>query len=164
MEKVFILFGSNQGDKLQFFRKAELLIQDRIGSIVMKSSLYQTAPWGFESDEEFLNQVVVVETSRDADSVMTDLLEFEKQLGRRRSSDQTGYQSRVIDLDILFFGDSIIDNDFLVVPHPRMIERRFVLQPLSEIVPGMIHPVFGITISEMLSNCKDKEAVKKLDL
>jgi 2-amino-4-hydroxy-6-hydroxymethyldihydropteridine diphosphokinase len=130
----------------------------------MKSSLYETAPWGFESKEEFLNQVVVVETSKEAEAVMSDLLEFERQLGRRRSSDQKGYQSRVIDLDILFFGDHIIEDDFLIVPHPRMSERRFVLQPLSEVVPSMIHPVFGITINEMLENCTDKEAVKRLDL
>ena len=161
-EKVFIILGSNIGDKKSYIDKACVEILEKIGSIEVYSSYYQTSPWGFQSDDEFLNRVICVQSKLTPNGIMETLLDIENKLGRVRLAKDEGYQSRTIDLDILLIDDLIIESELLVVPHPRMKERRFVLVPLSEIAGEYIHPKYKSTINYLLSICKDDEAVTKV--
>ena len=161
-KKVYIVLGSNIGDKKGYIDKAYSYIEDKIGFIRSKSSYYQTSPWGFDSDDEFLNRVIVVDCILKPNKIMYLLLEIENELGRVRDENKDGYQSRIIDLDILLIEDLIINNDLLVVPHPHMANRRFVLEPLSEIAGDFIHPVEQKSINHLLSICKDAEVAIKV--
>lgn len=154
MAKVVILSGSNSGNREFFLEAALELIQEKVGSLIDSSGLYETEPWGFEAEQNFLNQVWLVESTLEPLLVLQQLLQIEEQLGRVRDPDG-GYSSRVIDLDILYFDDLIIDLPELTVPHPRIQDRNFVLQPLCEILPDMIHPVFNKTNTELLAVCTD---------
>ena len=160
--KIYIILGSNIGDKRKHLDKACLEISDSIGSIETYSSFYQTSPWGFESNDEFLNRVICVNSKLDPNQIMSLLLDIENRLGRVRHLIDKGYQSRTIDLDILLIDDIIINNELLIVPHPRMIERRFVLIPLSEIAGNFIHPQIKRNINYLLNICKDEETVTKV--
>lgn len=160
--KVYIILGSNIGDKKSYIDKACVEISEKIGSIGLYSSYYQTSPWGFQSDDEFLNRVICVQSKLTPNYIMETLLEIENKLGRVRLAKDEGYQSRTIDLDILLIDDLIIESELLVVPHPRMKERRFVLVPLSEIAGEYIHPKYESTINYLLSICEDEEAVTKV--
>lgn len=155
MERCYILFGSNMGDKASIFEQACLLINNRCGTIVVTSSAYESEPWGFESDEWFLNRLIVLETELSPDTVMQYLLEIEAELGRVRHPEFSGYSSRTADLDILYFGDKIIHTDRLTVPHPRLHQRRFALLPLCEVIPDFVHPIFQLTQKELLEYCTD---------
>ena len=154
--------GSNIGDKRQFIDSASGEIISKIGRITKYSSFYQTSPWGFESEDEFVNKVICVKSDVEPLEVMIRLLEIENALGRERSDDVSGYHSRTIDLDILLIDDLILSTEKLIVPHPRMQERKFVLVPLNEIAADVIHPIAKMTISELLNSCSDKESVIKL--
>ncbi|WP_159517748.1 2-amino-4-hydroxy-6-hydroxymethyldihydropteridine diphosphokinase [Sunxiuqinia indica] len=160
MAKLFLLLGGNQGNRKQVFAKTLELIASTVGSIVKYSSVYETEPWGFESEDLFWNQAVIVETDLDPQAVLLQTQLIEKKLGRVRHSEQ--YCSRLIDLDLLFYDDQIIKNDELEIPHPRIAERRFVLQPLVEISPEFIHPTFNKTIAQLLDVCPDRLIVNKL--
>ena len=161
-KKVYIILGSNIGDKKNYIDNACIEISDSIGNIETYSSYYQTSPWGFESNDEFLNRVICVNSKLYPNEIMSLLLEIENRLGRVRHSIGKGYQSRTIDLDILLIDDLIINNESLIVPHPRMTERRFVLVPLSEIAGDFIHPQTRRSINHLLNICKDVEAVTKV--
>ena len=119
--------------------KAKKMIEESIGSVVSVSSVYETEPWGFESDNEFLNMVLCVETDLSPSGLLGRILMIESQLGRIRCENQ--YSSRNIDIDILLYNNEIVNEAALEIPHPRMHERRFVLVPLAEIAPELIHPV-----------------------
>lgn len=153
-----ILLGSNLGDKENTIDKAVEMIGERCGTIVEKSSLYETAPWGFVADNNFLNQVISIETVLDPHQLLMELMRIETVLGRIRH-DVEGYESRPIDLDILYYENKIINEDDLIIPHPRLHLRRFVLEPLSEIVPNFVHPVFKKTSLELLYECTDSSEV-----
>jgi len=159
---VYIILGSNIGDKKSYIDKACSIISEEIGMIVLYSSYYQTSPWGFQSDDEFLNRAICVKSSLEPSDVMKTLLSIETKLGRVRQIHDVGYQSRTIDLDILLIDDLIIETELLEVPHPRMKERRFVLKPLSEIAGEFVHPIYKSTISHLLSICTDNEKVIKV--
>ncbi len=161
-KKVYIVLGSNIGDKKGYIDKAYSYIEDKVGIVKSKSSYYQTSPWGFDSDDEFLNMVIVVESILKPNSIMNLLLEIENELGRVRDKRKEGYQSRIIDLDILLIDDLVIKNDLLIVPHPHMADRRFVLEPLSEIAGDFIHPIKQKSINHLLSICKDVEVAIKV--
>lgn len=161
-KKVYIILGSNIGDKKSYIDKSCLEIAKRIGDIELYSSYYQTSPWGFESKDEFMNRAIVVNTLLDPNVVMTVLLDIEGELGRVRNGTDKGYQSRTIDLDILLIDNLIIKNKLLVVPHPRMAERKFVLIPLAEIAGELVHPEAKISIKNLLSICEDVEDVTKV--
>ena len=158
-----MLFGSNQGDKDAIFAQACLLINNRCGRVVQVSAAYESEPWGFEADEWFLNRLIIVETELEPEAMMQQLLEIERELGRVRHAQAEGYTSRKADLDILYFGDRIVVSDSLIVPHPRLHQRRFVLLPLCELVPQFMHPVFHLTQAELLERCPDKSAVKRMN-
>jgi 2-amino-4-hydroxy-6-hydroxymethyldihydropteridine diphosphokinase len=160
MKTVFLGLGTNLGDRQKNLDQALDKIAEVIGIIVSRSSVYETEPWGFQSNDQFLNMVIRVETNLKPSGLLGRLLMIESLLGRLRDGKQ--YSSRIIDLDILLYGKQKIDTISLKIPHPRMHERRFVLIPLCEIAPDIVHPVFGKTISELLKECKNSGMVKKI--
>jgi 2-amino-4-hydroxy-6-hydroxymethyldihydropteridine diphosphokinase len=156
----YLLIGGNEADRPAALATARARIQAAAGPIRRCSSLYETAPWGKTDQADFLNQALQLETALDAPSLLTLLLGIEEQMGRIRLEK---YGARIIDIDILFFNDAILRQPGLVIPHPEMANRRFVLAPMEEIAPHYIHPVIGLSVRELLSNCPDPSAVKKLD-
>ena len=163
MERCFILFGSNMGDKNKIYAQACLLINNRCGRIVAQSSAYESEPWGFEAKEWFLNRLIVVETELEPEAMMRQLLDIEAELGRVRHPEAGGYTSRTADLDILYYGSRIVLTDSLTIPHPRLHQRRFVLLPLCEVVPEFVHPAFNMTQTELLKRCFDFSEVRKIE-
>ena len=160
--KVYIILGSNIGDKKSYIEKACKYIEVNIGNIELYSSYYQTSPWGFESNDEFMNRVICVASKLTPHTIMNTLLDIENTLGRVRNSDSIGYESRTIDLDILLIDDLVIDSETLIIPHPRMKLRKFVLIPLDEIAGDFIHPVDNNSIKYLLNICNDKEEVTRI--
>jgi 2-amino-4-hydroxy-6-hydroxymethyldihydropteridine diphosphokinase len=158
MNQAFLLIGGNLGDRELNMDRARKEIETRTGRIILASALYQTAAWGKTDQPDFLNQVLVVDTMLDAQTLLDRLLVTEQSMGRYR---QEKYGPRIIDLDILFFNDEIIETKLLQVPHPRLQDRRFALVPLAEIAGNKIHPVLGKTIDELLAICPDTLPVYK---
>jgi 2-amino-4-hydroxy-6-hydroxymethyldihydropteridine diphosphokinase len=142
---VFISLGSNMGDKLSLLKQATETLVQQIGPVVHQSSIYQTEPWGNSDQEWFYNVVIELTTSHSARQVLERLQAIESSMGRVR---QVVYGPRPIDLDLLFYGELIINEPDLIVPHPQIINRNFVLVPLMEIAGELVHPVTGITIEE----------------
>ena len=159
-ESVLILLGSNLGDREMLVNQACSMIGERCGEIVAKSRLYESEPWGFKSEHWFLNQVVRINTSFAPDELMQTLLDIEKELGRDRTTPHEGYVSRPMDLDILYFGNEIIDNECVTAPHPRLHQRRFTLLPLCDLAPDFVHPVLKKTNHQLLDECQDTGIVK----
>jgi len=157
MAKVYFSLGSNQGDRIDWLARAAKHIAKQVGAIILVSPVVETEPWGFEAETNFYNLVLLVETDHTPQQVLNDILTIEKALGRIRSG--TAYNSRIIDIDILLFGDSQIEAANLVIPHPHMHKRSFVLVPLSFIAPALVHPVFKIPIAELLSKLKENSKV-----
>ncbi|MCX2473343.1 2-amino-4-hydroxy-6-hydroxymethyldihydropteridine diphosphokinase [Pedobacter sp. MC2016-05] len=159
-QTAYLLLGGNLGDREDNLRKAIALIAENIGSVVSISALYETAAWGKTDQPSFLNQAVAVETNFPAIEVLDKALEIEKNLGRVRK-DKWG--ERLIDIDLILYGNEVIDiKNKLQVPHPHMQERRFVMAPLAEIAPVVVHPILGKTILDIFENITDKLDVKKL--
>ena len=140
--------------------RARELIDKNCGTITKKSSLYQTAAWGKTDQPDFLNQALEVETLLNARQLIRHILKVEKMMGRIR---QEKYGPRIIDIDILLFNNEKHNYHFLKLPHPEMQNRRFVLLPLSEIAPDVIHPVLNKTIIQLLAECPDQLEVKKIN-
>lgn len=159
MNKVYLLLGSNMGNSKAHLKKAIILISKRLGKPVRQSSLYQTAAWGKTDQPDFLNQILIISTERSAAESIEIILDIEKQMGRVRT---TKNAARIIDIDILYFNKEIISLPNLQVPHPALAERRFVLTPLNELSPLLVHPVLGQTNHQLLLACPDKLDVKKI--
>jgi 2-amino-4-hydroxy-6-hydroxymethyldihydropteridine diphosphokinase len=159
MTRCYILFGSNQGDKQALLEEACSLINKRCGMLVERSSAYLSEPWGFEAEEWFLNELLVVETELDPDNLMDRLMEIEHKLGRVRHPSKKGYSSRTVDLDILYYGDQNVRTDKVTIPHPRLHLRRFALLPLCELIPDLLHPKFNVSQQQLLDNCSDASKV-----
>ncbi len=159
MERVYFLLGGNLDDRERILSEAISKMKLEIGELVDCSSIYETEPWGFEHELNFLNQVVVIETELEAKEILDVTQQIEKDLGRVRKKDQ--YSERTIDIDILFYGDQIISTDRLVVPHPRVQERLFALIPMLDVAPELIHPIEMKSIRELHAVCPDKMEVKK---
>jgi 2-amino-4-hydroxy-6-hydroxymethyldihydropteridine diphosphokinase len=149
------------GDKSEIFEQACALINNRCGRIVAVSSAYESEPWGFEADEWFLNRLIVIETEFAPDELMRQLLDIEAELGRVRHPEIEGYTSRVVDLDILYYGNRVMQTPMVTVPHPRLHLRRFALMPLCELIPDFVHPVLQQTQRELLEACLDAMEVRK---
>jgi 2-amino-4-hydroxy-6-hydroxymethyldihydropteridine diphosphokinase len=158
MNTAYLLIGSNMGDRQKVLQKARRRIEDACGPVLQQSAIYQTAPWGLEAQNDFLNQVLRIETELDAHTLLREILAIEDGLGRQRS---ILYGPRIIDIDILFFNEDVIREKSLVVPHPQIQNRRFVLVPFSEIAPELVHPVLQKTIAQLLQECPDTLAVQK---
>lgn len=161
MAKVYLLLGSNLGNRLDFLKAAKSSIETNLGLVFNSSSIFESDAWGFESANKFLNQVLFLSTSKPPEFVLKKIKEIELQLGRERRSNT--YESRTIDIDILFYNDLIVEKDDLIIPHPRMQDRRFTLLPLNEIAGKFIHPKLGKSVKELLDECKDEVDVKKFE-
>ena len=159
MNTAFFLIGGNLGNRVQHLAKARSLIHQRCGNIIKTSSLYETAAWGEVKQAAFLNQVLMIHSFLPAVGLLNCLLAAEQKMGRVRRQ-KSG--PRTIDIDLLFFNDDKIVAPGLEVPHPRLHLRRFVLEPMNEIAPDLVHPVFDKTISQLLTICEDELAVQKL--
>lgn len=149
MAKVYIGLGTNLGDKEQNLRTAVHKIEERIGKIVSLSAFYATAPWGFTSDNAFLNAAVCAETSLPPLEILSITQSVEQEMGRTHKSVNGEYKDRVIDIDLLLYDDLILDTPTLKLPHPLMQERAFVMEPLAEIAPDVLHPVLKKTMQEL---------------
>lgn len=152
MNRVALLIGGNQGDRSALIAQATELIRQRIGPVVAFSKVYETEPWGdFDTpQQDFLNRGLLVETALNAHEVLHEALAIEAELGRVRKAGSKLYSSRPMDIDLIFYNDEVIESAELTIPHPRMHLRRFVLEPLAEIMPDYRHPVLGLTVEEML--------------
>jgi 2-amino-4-hydroxy-6-hydroxymethyldihydropteridine diphosphokinase len=159
MKGVYLLLGSNLGDSESILRLAKSLIEARIGTVIKASSIYLTKAWGIENQPDFLNQVLELDTVLDASKVLQCILEIERELGRIRFQK---WGTRIIDIDILYFGKLIIDTKNLVIPHPENQNRNFVLVPMAEIAPDLMHPVLQLSQTELLKKCPDKMKVALL--
>ncbi|WP_374948302.1 2-amino-4-hydroxy-6-hydroxymethyldihydropteridine diphosphokinase [Mucilaginibacter sp.] len=159
MIKVFLLLGSNLGNRAETLNKATELIANGVGMVTAKSSLYETQSWGKTDEPDYINQVIVLQTNLPARSVLNKVLAIELAMGRTR---EVKWGARIIDIDILFYGDDVIDEPGLVVPHPQLHNRRFTLEPLGELAPDLQHPVLKKTILQLKSELKDDLIVKKL--
>ena len=156
---IFLGLGSNLGDREENLKKAVAMIAQNIGEIVTCSSVYETEPWGFKSENKFLNAVIKVRTELKPSGLIGRILMIEAQLGRLRDGEARGYKSRTIDIDILLFGHETVNKKTLQRPHPRIPDRKFVLIPLCEISPEMVHPALKKTMAELLEECKDEGIV-----
>ncbi|MBK7629071.1 MAG: 2-amino-4-hydroxy-6-hydroxymethyldihydropteridine diphosphokinase [Bacteroidales bacterium] len=161
MHQIFLGIGTNMGNREANLCEAVTLIGISIGEIKKVSSVYETEPWGFEAENNFLNMTVEVVTTHTPSGVLGAILMIEAQLGRIRTEKQ--YSSRVIDIDILFFDDLIMDEITLKIPHPYLHERKFVLFPLNEIAPDFIHPVLKQSVGSLLKSCEDLSEVRLQD-
>lgn len=157
----YLLFGADIGDKRTTFAKAKLLLSERVGKLVKESSLYESEAWGFESSTTFLNQVLEVKVSLQPLDLLSAIHKIEAELGRIRSG--TGYESRLIDIDILFYEGLALNTPELVIPHPHLYRRMFTLAPLNELIPDFIHPTLHKTVADLYAECTDRGLVRKVD-
>ena len=153
----YLSLGTNQGNKLENLQNAINLIADKAGTILKISSVYKTASWGFDS-ADFYNACLKITTHYSSEELICILLNIETELGRKRK-DSAGYADRNIDIDILLFGEEIINSKTLTVPHPKMLERKFVMVPLVEIVSNILHPIEKKQLSACLETCNDTSEI-----
>ena len=161
MNIVFLQLGSNLGNRDLLLKDAIIAIENRVGDIVEFSKVYESTPWRTEGQENYLNQLLKVKTVLQANDVLSTILDIEKNLGRLRLEK---WGERLIDIDIIFYNDSIIETAELCVPHKHMHERMFVLTPLHNIAPEMIHPKYNKTVDELFQTCTDAELIKEYAL
>lgn len=162
MERAYLLLGGNRGDRTGYQERALARIRETCGAIEARSSLYETEPWGFKDDTPFINQVVVVRTALSPQRLLGELKAVEHSLGRDRGSRDSRYESRVLDIDILFYGERCLETPELTLPHPRMHCRRFTLEPLNELAGDLVHPALDQRIDRLLRDCPDPLRVQKL--
>lgn len=159
MIDVFLLLGSNLGNRNAFLHNAIEHIELDIAPVVKKSAIYETQSWGKTDLPDYLNQVVMLQTILPAQDVLQKILRIEIEMGRKR---EEKWGSRIIDIDILFYGSDTINEPNLIVPHPQLHNRRFTLEPLAMLAPNFIHPVLNKSILELKNSLKDDLIVKKL--
>jgi len=169
MQEVYLLLGSNRGDRDYNLMTACRKISGSIGEIVRISSMYETEPWGFKDDTLFYNLALMVKTKLSPHDLLAEIHRMESEAGRIRDNKasagdscactERSYTSRILDVDILIYGQLILFTDELMIPHPRMHTRRFVLIPLNEIAEGLVHPVFKKPVAELLMACNDSCSV-----
>lgn len=157
MKKVCLLLGSNMGDRLLYLSQAIELLHDADTSVQLVSHVYESNPWGFDSFDRFLNLALVMHVGITPAQLLQKCLAVESKLGRVRNHD--GYSSRTLDVDILLFGDEVINTEQLTVPHPRLSIRRFALVPVVQLMAETLHPVMKISMGRLLQVCPDKDDV-----
>ena len=159
MNIVYLLLGSNLGNSKKQLTLATKFVEEFIGAVTVSSSLYSTAAWGNTDQPDFLNQVIIINTTLSPFPLLKQILLIEKKMGRVRTVKNA---ARIIDIDILFFNNEIINEKNLVIPHPEIQNRHFVLTPLVEIAASLVHPVLNMSITELLKICTDKLNVQKI--
>ena len=158
MNIVYLQLGSNLGERVQFISDAIQKISERIGQVNARSQIYESTPWRVDGQEKYLNQIIEVKTLFSPEKTLDSILKIETDLGRLRIEK---WGERLIDIDIIFFNDEIIETSDLCVPHKHMHERNFVLEPLNEIASTFIHPKYNKTVAELLKDSKDTERVEE---
>lgn len=156
---LILLLGSNQGNSPAMLKRAIALLEVRVGSVARMSSVYSTKAWGETNQPDFLNQVVVIPYTSTAKQALEIVLSIEHEMGRVRSKK---WGARIIDIDLLYFGDQIHHTSKLTLPHAALHLRRFTLVPLAEVIPDFVHPVFNKTQQQLLRECADTLEVLKL--
>ncbi|MEO1054155.1 MAG: 2-amino-4-hydroxy-6-hydroxymethyldihydropteridine diphosphokinase [Bacteroidota bacterium] len=160
MDGIFLLLGSNIGDRISNLQRAQTLIGTNQCKVLRYSKIYTTAAWGKTDQPDFLNQVLEVSTSLAPLQLLETILQIEQTMGRRRIEK---WGERIIDIDILFYGRQILDTSKLQIPHPHIAERRFTLVPLVELAPGFVHPVLNLSNTSLLNKCSDPLDVEPLN-
>ncbi len=159
MNLVYLLLGANVGNTLSNIDTATNLLKRKIGNLIKCSSIYETDAWGNTDQPHFLNQVLLLQTQLAAAECMNGIFSIEKEMGRVRVKKN---DPRIIDIDILFFNEEIINTPGLIVPHPQIQNRKFVLMPMNETFPWLLHPILHQTINTLLSACSDPLEVRLL--
>lgn len=159
MKGIYLILGSNLGNKYLSIKKAIDLIRERIGTVEKKSSFYDTEPWGFEKQPNYLNQVIEINTKLLPTELLQQINRIEVELGRVRNEK---WRERILDIDILYYHDKILKNDEIEIPHSQIPNRNFVLIPLCEIASEEVHPITGKTQKQMLDECPDTLNVVKV--
>ncbi len=158
MNQAVLLLGGNLGDRKALISEAIGLINKSCGEIIKQSKIYESEAWGFETENNFLNQAILIGYNHNAKDLLELTQDIEIKLGRKQKA-STNYVSRLMDIDILFYNSDIIETDKLTIPHPRLHLRKFTLECLTDIIPNYIHPVFKTQISELSKQCIDKVKV-----
>ncbi len=158
MDGIYLILGANLGDRMGQLLLAHKLLMDQV-EIIRASSLYKTKAWGIIEQPDYINQVVLVQTSLSPKELLTFVLHVEQKMGRRRI---TKWAPRTIDIDILYYNNEVINQPGLILPHPHISKRNFVLEPLCELAPTEIHPINSKTQQELLAVCSDQSLVEKL--
>ena len=159
MMNVYLLLGGNLGDRQAYLKDAISHIETEVAPVVKASAIYETQSWGKTDSPDYLNQVILIQTELSAQTLLQKLLNIEWVIGRTR---EEKWGPRIIDIDILFYGDEVIDETDLQVPHPHLHTRRFTLEPLAELAPTLIHPVLFKNILQLKNELTDSLIVKKL--
>ena len=160
MPITYLLLGSNLGNRLDLLKQARNLIATRLGTITQHSGIYETAAWGLENQQAFLNQVLAVETALIPEELLRQINNLEAELGRVRLE---RWGARVIDIDILYYDQLVLQTQRLTIPHPELQNRRFTLVPLAEIAPDYVHPALQKSNEQLLEQCSDKLPVTLLE-
>ena len=155
--KIFLLLGSNLGDRAGILQQARQMIAAK-AEIIAQSSIYETEPWGLTDQPAFLNQVIEIASMEKPEVLLKQLLEIEQELGRVR---KVRWGARLIDIDILYYGNTVLDSPELILPHPRLKDRRFTLVPLAERAAEFVDPKLKKSVSQLLEECPDKSEVSK---
>ncbi len=158
-EKAVLIVGGNKGDRNALLKSAVEAVSE-LGEMTLRSKVYETEAWGGVAKGPFLNQVVEIKTAYSPSELLALIQQIETTLGRKRDEH---WGDRTMDIDIIFFGDRVIDTPELQIPHPFIADRNFVLVPLAEILPVFIHPVLGKSSQQMLEECEDKSEVWELE-
>ena len=152
MEKVVLHLGSNKSDRIGFLNQATDLITSGIGQVVQRSMHYETEAWGLKDQDDFINQTIIVETSLSPEALIKKTKEIEEIIGRDKTEK---WGPRNIDIDILIYGEKEVTLNDLIIPHPKIAQRNFVLIPLMELLPEFVLPGFDLTVEELYDLCKD---------
>ena len=159
LRQIYLCIGGNLGEREANLEEAIEFIDFNFGDVLAVSSVYESEPWGMTDVPNFLNQVLHIQSELTNVELLAEIAELEEFFGRERSA--AGYLSREMDIDVLFIDDEIIEGDNFQVPHPRIAERRFVLEPLAEIASEVVHPVLKQTVADLLKTCKDSGKVTR---
>ena len=158
MNIVYLQLGSNLGDRQDYLTKASVELKLEIGQIIKSSKIYESPAWGVSNQKKYLNQIIKIKTEYSASLILEKALKIEDKLGRVRIKK---WGERVIDIDLLLFNFDIIEETNLSIPHKYMHKRKFVLVPLNELAGNYLHPIYNITINELLNKCKDSDHVNE---
>lgn len=157
---IYLLLGSNLGNRQQNLQQAANLINQEVGKIVGASGVFETAAWGKIDQSDFFNQVLQLESNHSPEELLTKTLSIENRMGRVRMEK---WGERTIDIDILYYADEVMTTDRLTLPHPGIPIRRFVLEPLCDLAPEFVHPSLKKSNSQLLAECEDSLPVKRID-